>query len=197
MLRIANIVKQTEAEGPGLRAAVWLQGCTLNCPGCCNSAYLPPQGGTLYEPASLAHELGCLDVEGITLLGGEPLQQAEPLIDFLDALHATSDKGVMLFTGYHFDAVQRMPQRLAAVQRCDLVVAGPYLKNLPDRERRWIGSRNQTIHFITERYAALKDYWERQRNEVEIHIRDGEFIINGTPIEIGMLEEGTGGQIHP
>ena len=196
MLQIANVVNQTEAEGPGLRAAIWFQGCTLNCPGCCNPTYLAPQGGTPYEPVALAHELSALDVEGITLLGGEPLQQVEPLITFLDALRAISDKGVMLFTGYSFPTIERMPRRLAAVQRCDLVVAGPYLQNLPDHERRWIGSRNQTVHFITERYAALNDGWEPHRNEVEIHIRDGELVVNGTPIDLGMLEEGDCGQVY-
>ena len=44
-MRVAQIVERTEVEGPGLRTAIWVQGCTLNCPGCCNQEFLPHGGG--------------------------------------------------------------------------------------------------------------------------------------------------------
>src|SRR4051812_13279208 len=79
VLSIAQIVPVTEAEGPGVRFAVWFQGCPLRCPGCCNPEMLPFEGGT---PTPLADVLRQLDaaratgVEGITLLGGEPTSHA-------------------------------------------------------------------------------------------------------------------------
>ncbi len=45
-LQVAQIVPVTEAEGPGVRFALWFQGCPLRCPGCCNPEMLPFEGGT-------------------------------------------------------------------------------------------------------------------------------------------------------
>jgi anaerobic ribonucleoside-triphosphate reductase activating protein len=40
-LQVAYSVACTEAEGPFRRHALWLQGCTLACPGCCNPELFP------------------------------------------------------------------------------------------------------------------------------------------------------------
>src|ERR1700736_437021 len=80
VLQIAQIVHCTEAEGPGRRFALWFQGCPLRCPGCCNPEMLAFEGGT---PIPLGDLVGQIEaaaqshgVEGITLLGGEPLAHA-------------------------------------------------------------------------------------------------------------------------
>ena len=76
-LHVAQIVPGTEAEGPGRRFALWLQGCPLRCPGCCNPEMLPFEGGRIIDVEDLAGQvLRAEGVEGITLLGGEPLAQA-------------------------------------------------------------------------------------------------------------------------
>src|SRR6185436_9927570 len=79
-LQVAQIVPCTEAEGPGKRFALWFQGCPLRCPGCCNPEMLPFTGGTallLDEVVRQVAEAANLHgVEGITLLGGEPLAHA-------------------------------------------------------------------------------------------------------------------------
>src|SRR5438067_11393013 len=80
VLRVAQIVPCTEAEGPGRRFPLWFQGCRLRCPGCCNPEMLPFAGGqqipladVLVQVRRAASEQG---VEGITLLGGEPIAHA-------------------------------------------------------------------------------------------------------------------------
>src|SRR5271155_1996548 len=78
-LHVAQIVAATQAEGPGLRFALWFQGCPLRCPGCCNPEMLPFEGGT---PMSVAAVLAKVDaarpegIEGISFIGGEPLAHA-------------------------------------------------------------------------------------------------------------------------
>src|SRR3989440_11318807 len=78
-LKVAQIVAATEAEGPGIRFALWFQGCPLRCPGCCNPEMLPFQGGT---PTTVAEVLRQIEqarasgIEGITFLGGEPTAHA-------------------------------------------------------------------------------------------------------------------------
>src|SRR5437868_8441312 len=80
LISVAQIVPFTEAEGPGRRYALWFQGCPLRCPGCCNPEMLPFEGG-LRVPVDnvLADILDAAEtegVEGVTLLGGEPLAHA-------------------------------------------------------------------------------------------------------------------------
>src|SRR5947209_2017596 len=102
-LRVAQIVPCTEAEGPGKRFALWFQGCPLRCPGCCNPEMLPFEGGetrTLDEVVDLlratAEEHA---LEGITLLGGEPLAHAAAGTELARAAHALG-LNVMVFSGY-------------------------------------------------------------------------------------------------
>src|ERR1700745_2599774 len=79
-LQVAQTVACTEAEGPGSRFALWFQGCPLRCPGCCNPEMLSFAGG---QRMFLHEVLGELDkamsqgIEGITLLGGEPIAHAQ------------------------------------------------------------------------------------------------------------------------
>src|SRR5450755_585200 len=80
ILSVAQIVPCTEAEGPGRRFALWFQGCPLRCPGCCNPEMLPFDGGTRMTVADVARQIAqarkVSPIEGITLLGGEPLAHA-------------------------------------------------------------------------------------------------------------------------
>ena len=75
-LQIAQTVACTEAEGPGKRFALWFQGCPLRCAGCCNPEMLPFAGGRSVALSSLIDQIQASGVEGITLLGGEPLAHA-------------------------------------------------------------------------------------------------------------------------
>src|SRR5262249_44060 len=89
-LQVAQIVPCTEAGGPGRRFAPWFQGCPLRCPGCCNPEFIPFAGG---EAMPLTDVLAMLDearrhgIEGITLLGGEPLAHAAGAVALARAAH--------------------------------------------------------------------------------------------------------------
>src|SRR3954453_20416530 len=80
VLSVAQIVPCTEGEGPGRRFALWFQGCPLRCPGCCNPEMLPFHGGQEVSVADLGDQVAEArrrhGVEGITLLGGEPMAHA-------------------------------------------------------------------------------------------------------------------------
>src|SRR4051794_1467143 len=79
-LPVAQVVPCTEAEGPGRRFALWFQGCPLRCPGCCNPEMLPFTGGRRLALSELLSQIDAVHaehaIEGITLLGGEPLAHA-------------------------------------------------------------------------------------------------------------------------
>src|SRR5437868_698137 len=102
-LSVAQVVPCTEAEGPGKRFALWFQGCPLRCPGCCNPEMLPFAGGTSRHLVDLLdqirHARDELGIEGISLLGGEPLAHA-PLAAALARGARKLKLSVMIYTGY-------------------------------------------------------------------------------------------------
>jgi anaerobic ribonucleoside-triphosphate reductase activating protein len=198
-LHIAQIVPCTQAEGPGNRFALWFQGCPLRCPGCCNPEFLPFDGGesrllsdVLAELeaaigqhnrdgcATWHNRLGCVGIEGITLLGGEPLAHAAGAAAL--AIAARQRRlSVMVFTGYTLEQARTMgPDVEALLAHTDILVDGPYIREQPDTSRRWIGSTNQRVHFLTDRYRADDPCW-RERNTLEIRVRGNEISVNGFP----------------
>jgi anaerobic ribonucleoside-triphosphate reductase activating protein len=183
-LRVAQRVVSTEAEGPGRRYALWFQGCPLRCPGCCNPEYLPFNGGTAIPLADIVAELDTAaadGVEGVSLLGGEPLAHAAAAAAIA---RAARQRGltVMVYSGYTLEEIQALPDPAATdlLAHTDLLVDGRYDRTQPDTERRWVGSRNQRVHFLTDRYRADDPCW-RARNTLELRLVDGVLSVNGFP----------------
>ncbi len=174
-LRVAQIVPCTEAEGPGRRFALWFQGCPLRCPGCCNPEMLPFDGGARLAVADVAQQIGeaarLHPIEGITLLGGEPLAHAAGAVALARTAH---DLGlsVMVFTGYLVEDARHTPDAAVAelLAETDILVDGPYLRERPETRRRWIGSANQRVHFLSGRCSADDPRWLLP-NTLEIRLR--------------------------
>jgi anaerobic ribonucleoside-triphosphate reductase activating protein len=182
---LAVEVADTEAEGPGRRYAIWVQGCPMRCPGCCNPELLPFAGGTptkigaLRERVLAARERHGL--EGVSFLGGEPFSQALPLAVLAESLRA-EDLGVMVYTGHTLEELEARddPGVARLLAATDLLVDGPYDRSRPDSERRWIGSTNQRLHAFGDRYD-LEDPSFRAAETVELRLVDGQLIVNGWP----------------
>jgi RNA 3'-terminal phosphate cyclase (ATP) len=185
ILSVAQIVPSTDAEGPGRRYALWFQGCPLRCPGCCNPEMLPFEGGTsrpIIDVLAEIHTVRDQDaIEGISLLGGEPLAHAAGAAVLARGTRALG-LSVMVFSGYTLAEARSLADPAVAdlLAHTDILVDGPYIRELPDNERRWIGSTNQRIHFLTDRYRGDDPCW-RQPNTLEVRLRDGELTVNGFP----------------
>jgi len=185
ILQIAQIVPHTEAEGPGCRFALWFQGCPLRCPGCCNPEMLPFEGGRAVALGALVEQIDetvrSHGVEGITLLGGEPLAHAAGAAALARAVRQ-GGLTVMVFSGYTLEEARRMPDPAVAdlLSLTDILVDGPYIREQPEARRRWIGSANQRIHFLSDRYSADDPRWLLP-NTLEIRLRGTELTVNGFP----------------
>ena len=185
LLQVAQIIPCTEAEGPGKRFALWFQGCPLRCPGCCNPEMLPFEGGQSLGLAEVLEQVRCAanqhGVEGITLLGGEPLAHAGGAAALARRGQALG-LSVMVFSGYTLDEARKLSDPAVAelLALTDILVDGPYIRELPDTHRRWIGSTNQVIHFLTNRYRADDPCWQKP-NTLEIRLHDGAISVNGFP----------------
>lgn len=178
---IAQIVPETEAEGPGRRFAVWFQGCPLRCPGCCNPEFLPFQGGIKRPVSEIVSELATADIEGISLLGGEPFAHAEPAAALARATHARN-LSIMVYSGFTLQEIRASQEPAVAelLSLTDVLVDGPYLRDQPETKRRWIGSANQLVHFLSDRYSADDPIWLKP-NTLEIRVRGKEIAVNGFP----------------
>lgn len=173
------MVLRTEVEGPGLRSAVWVQGCSIKCPGCFNPHTWDPSRGTPLSVDVLVDTLTEEDVEGITLLGGEPFDQARPLGQVARAVQAMG-RSVMVFTGYTLERLRASRGASELLSHTDLLVDGPYRADLPDRERPWVGSTNQRFHFFTDRYRDLETTLTDVPDRLEVSVKaDGHISVIG------------------
>jgi anaerobic ribonucleoside-triphosphate reductase activating protein len=175
-IRIAAVVPVTEAEGPGARFAVWVQGCAIRCPGCCNPHMFDAEGGEAVEPEDLLARLDEVRgrVEGITLLGGEPFEQAAALVPFVRGARERGSS-VVAFSGYRIEELRRdrPPGARELLDAVDLLVDGPFVTSLPGSRRRWAGSDNQDFHFLTDRYSPGVEVISAGEPERTVELRLG------------------------
>ena len=186
-LRVAKILVGTKAEGPVLRSAIWLQGCSLRCTNCCNPEMLGEKGGKMCSISTLREHLWSSQgvensqIEGITILGGEPLEQASGASALAKEAQAAG-LSVMVFSGFTLAELEQRddPAIDNLLSHCDLLVDGRYRESEPEGDRRWIGSRNQVMHFLSDRYDPA-DARFREPNTVEIRFKPGSLTVSGWP----------------
>lgn len=165
IIRLGHRLDRSEIYGPGLRSVFWTQGCTLACKGCWNTQYWANFGGEEISVSSILRQLKELeDIEGITLLGGEPLQQADACFELIQGCKEMG-LSVFLYTGYEPSEFDELMQ--SCFDLCDIVVTGRYVQELRDTTLRWRGSQNQQVHFVSDLYD--KSVLQEQ-TEVECHI---------------------------
>ena len=165
MLRLGFQIERSEIYGPGIRSVYWLQGCTLACEGCWNTQFWPSKGGDLIDVDRLLSELtDRQDIDGITLLGGEPLQQA-PQVEKLMIGCKKLGLTVFLYTGYEVHELTSTMQR--CVDLADIVVLGRFVQALRNTNLRWRGSENQRLMINNPKYSYMD---MSEQNEVEIHL---------------------------
>jgi anaerobic ribonucleoside-triphosphate reductase activating protein len=176
ILRIHHWTLESRANGPGLRAVVWVQGCSLGCPGCFNPQTHPRKGGKAVLVEDLLAEIKTRkdQIEGVTISGGEPLQQMPALLELLKHLRRETRLSVLTFTGFTWDEVQRMPHSAELLANLDVLIAGRFEAS-QRLARGLIGSANKTVHFLTQRYnqedlqvTPPAEIWIGRNGEIEL-----------------------------
>ncbi len=178
-LRLHAFEPFSRANGPGLRAVAWFQGCTLRCPGCFNPATHDPEGGLAYDTKKLAADILALGnkIAGVSISGGEPLQQPQALLDLLQNLAASrSGLSTLLFSGYTLPEIDAMPLGAEILPHVDLLIAGRFVASRPCGQRL-LGSANQQVHFLSSRHTA-SDLIPVPARELIIH-QDGSLTSSG------------------
>lgn len=151
-MKYAQIRKYDIANGTGIRTSVFFTGCTHNCFNCFNKTYQDFDYGkefTQQEIQLVIQYLKLNEISGITLLGGEPLQQDyNDMYDFLTTIHDVvkkHNKTIWIYSGYTYEEILQNKHRTKIIQLCDVLVDGKYIERLKDLRLRFRGSSNQRI----------------------------------------------------
>lgn len=193
---IHGFVPGSRVNGPGLRAVVYFQGCTLGCRSCWN-AETHSFIGKEWSLAQATELVLCAHkerrLEGITFSGGEPMQQAHDLLSLIESLHDTLPAvGFGMYSGYSAQELTsgrywcrgEMTQvARQAIWRCirrhlDFAVLGRYVTGRPSALALRT-STNQTLEIFSDRYSEM----DFEPQEIEIHIRESGLVqVTGFPV---------------
>ncbi len=176
---VASINQCTEVEGPYKRLCIWFQGCNIHCKGCCNPDYQPLVHKNILSLDELVVIISDakknFGIEGVTYSGGEPtLQQHLPQLT--EEIHKL-DLGVISFTGRLYEDVKGI------LCGCDAVLDGAYEADKQETKRRILGSTNQRIICLTDRYKDCIEDWFLQNANKSVEVNVGTVIVaNGDKI---------------
>ena len=160
MLNIYRIENNNPIYGPGKRTVIWFRGCSLHCNGCINHELLNRDDSS-YKTVNEVLKL--ITDDGVTLLGGEPLEQ-EALEELIDKLK-NRNKSIILFTGYSIKNYDDNKKRITS--KCDVVISEPFIKELKDDSLYLRGSTNQIITINSNIYN-IKDFNKNNIMEIEV-----------------------------
>lgn len=180
-MRINRILDITKAEGPHDRLCIWVQGCSRRCEGCFATETWDKNGGTEMSPGEIYRRIDKVRdrIEGITLLGGEPFEQAEEVSHIAEYARSLG-LGVITFTGGTYEVLKESEEKgvQALLESTDLLIDGEFELDKREFTRPLVGSSGQRFIFLTDRYseAQMMSY----RNRFEVRVRpSGEILVNG------------------
>ena len=179
-LNVARTLSHSRANGPGVRAVIWVQGCTIGCPGCYNAFTHPHEKRTLATPEAIAKWVSGLEgIEGVSFSGGEPFEQAEAVRSVIQNVRKTKPHLTFFsYTGFDFDVLQQSKDENVSglLGDLDMLCAGPYVHSKRQSNLLWRGSSNQTIHYLSPVYNGQQEMeWSLESPKEEFHF-DGEII---------------------
>ena len=172
-LSLYGTVPDSIVDGPGLRYAVFVQGCSHGCPGCHNPDSQPVEGGTVTAISDLLADIEANGlVRNVTLSGGEPFEQPAACAVLARELKRRG-YGVWSYSGYLYDdlakrtataraerdrraeagledaaQVEGLERDLAIgalLDNLDVLVDGPFVESRKSLELKWCGSSNQRL----------------------------------------------------
>ncbi len=170
--------------GPGRRLGLWMQGCSIRCPGCISADTWAAGRGIVALEELLQQTAPWLDqAEGITISGGEPFDQPDALAALLIELRERSaDADILVYSGHPFVEIADHVERMAG--QIDALITDPYLVDAP-QTLALRGSDNQRLHCLTPlgeaRFGSMRDALTGQAALDVMFDDDGSIWLAGIP----------------
>ncbi len=156
-MRYNKIRKMDISNGKGVRVSLFVQGCTFNCKNCFNPETHDFNGGKEFTDETISHILELCEnenVEGLSLLGGEPMHpnNIEAVTKLAKAFKEKfPQKNLWAWTGFTFENYLKDKE---IVNYLDVLVDGQYVDELHDFTLKWRGSSNQRVIDIPKTLKA-------------------------------------------
>ncbi|MCI8396343.1 MAG: anaerobic ribonucleoside-triphosphate reductase activating protein [Clostridia bacterium] len=156
-MNYATIKKCDVANGPGVRVSLFVSGCSHHCKGCFNQEAWDYNYGNKFTEKEETEVMNALKpeyIEGLSLLGGEPLdlKNQEGLLPIVKkAKELYPEKPIWCYTGYLFDKqvmgemAQTNETTNELLKYIDYVVDGQFVETLKNPSLKFRGSSNQRI----------------------------------------------------
>lgn len=185
-MRIARILYPVTVLGPGKRIAIWVAGCAKRCKGCANpelwdsTAYPELELSTLKNAIDSLIEKAGGHIDGVTISGGEPFDQPEALLEFVEYLEEKTED-ILIFSGYKKETLEQRKTTRRILDLIAVLVDEEYVEeeNLGEVLR---GSSNQNIHVLkknmTEAYTAY------------LSENEGKHLVENFPVSDGIIAVG-------
>jgi len=148
-IRMAGIIRESIVDGPGLRMAIFCQGCAHKCHNCHNPETWDFNGG--YD-SYIKNILKAIDedplLDGVTFSGGDPMYQAEAFYELAKEIKARN-KNILIYTGFTYEELLEMSKEdkyiIELLKLTDILIDGRYDETKRDISLLYRGSKNQRI----------------------------------------------------
>ena len=171
-MNVARILFPVQVLGPGNRIGIWLCGCNRACKGCSNPELWTKRDEFEIDVANVASLIRKVaesnKVDGFTISGGEPFQQADELLLLLSYLTPISTD-ILIYTGYRLEELKELNSESvnSILDSAAVVVDGAYIEDLNDNSVLR-GSSNQQIHILNQDYeASYRKYLANTQNQIQ------------------------------
>lgn len=167
---IDQVLYPVETLGPGKRVAIWVVGCTRGCAGCSNPELWSKEDCKSVSPIELFSAIKQISddnpVDGFTITGGEPMDQAKELLELVKLLRLINSD-ILVFSGYtHQELLKNTTQR-EILNEIAVLVDGPYIESL-NNALPLRGSSNQNILlFDLTHESRYADYLNTEKKRIQ------------------------------
>jgi anaerobic ribonucleoside-triphosphate reductase activating protein len=163
MLNIAGLVEESIVDGPGIRCAIFAQGCSFDCPGCQNPQtheFGVGENRSVDELVEIVHRNPL--VRGVTFSGGDPFFQAEGFAALAGRLKALGYE-TAAYTGFRWEDLMSAgtSAQKAFLSHLDILIDGPFVLALRDLDLRFRGCSSKRIIDVPkslDKFAASSDH---------------------------------------
>lgn len=150
LLSILDIRRGTTVDGPGFRTSIYIAGCTHYCPECHNPESWRITNGTMTPIEDILEVIQSESFSNVTLSGGDPLYQVEAVTELCKLIKDQTNKTIWCYTGSTMEEVLASVRLSMILPYIDVLVDGPFVRDLRDEQLLFRGSRNQRLIDVPE-----------------------------------------------
>ena len=202
-MMIERILYPVSTLGPGERLTIWTSGCSKGCPGCISPEMWQPRPDKdipHHQLVSFAKKIISQNqVDGITISGGDPLEQPSALLDFIAEVHSLC-RDILIFTGYTLEEIKgiwNVEQVNRLMAHTAVLVDGKYVDGLNDGISPLRGSTNQQVNYFDENMREKYEHYMKTKSRQVQNVYYGDMLVSvGIPNKLRRCRHGKKERYH-